>query len=151
MIVVHFAKVASCTSFLPFLHFLLCMAQRSLHAITKVYYRSMSCFAIVSRVDTPYHDPAFSATVSQGRFVVPRPSCTMWTWAKSQANPHSSEQDTQPIVFLISKQAAPYWIRGVTCCPGGSTPKNRSLADSSTTCHDGINHLHHSTIAQTTA
>jgi hypothetical protein len=132
MIVVHFAKVASCTSFLPFLHFLLCMAQRSLHVITKVYYRSMSCFAIVSRVDTPYHDPAFSATVSQGRFVVPRPSCTMWTWAKSQANPHSSEQDTQPIVFLISKQAAPYRIRGVTC-------------------HDGINHLHHSTIAQTTA
>jgi hypothetical protein len=27
---------------------------------------------------------------------------------------------------------------------GGSTPKIRSLADSSTICHVGINHLHHS-------
>jgi hypothetical protein len=34
--------------------------------------------------------------------------------------------------------------RGGTCCPRVSTPKIWSLADSSTTCHDGINHLHHS-------
>jgi hypothetical protein len=56
----------------------------------------------------------------------------------------SSEQDTQPIVFLISNQAAPYQTHGGTCCLGVSTPKIWSLADSSTTCHDGINHLHHS-------
>jgi hypothetical protein len=60
------------------------------------------------------------------------------------ANSYSSKQDTQHIVFLISKQAAPYQTRGGTCCPGVSTPKIWSLADSSTTCHDGINHLHHS-------
>jgi hypothetical protein len=57
---------------------------------------------------------------------------------------HSIEQDTQHIVFLISKQVVPYRTRGSTCCPGVSTPKIWSLADSSTTCHDGINHLHHS-------
>jgi hypothetical protein len=72
------------------------------------------------------------------------PSCTMLARVKSHANPHSSEQDTQPIVFPISKQAAPYQTRGGTCCPRVSTPKIRSLIDSSTTCHDGINHFHHS-------
>jgi hypothetical protein len=41
------------TSFLPFLHFLWCMAQRSLHAVTKAYYRSMSCFAMDSH--TKWH------------------------------------------------------------------------------------------------
>jgi hypothetical protein len=54
------------------------------------------------RVDTRYHDP----------------SCTVWAWAKSQAISHSSEQDTLPIIFLISKQAIPYRTRGGTCCPG---------------------------------
>jgi hypothetical protein len=59
-------------------------------------------------------------------------------------NPHSTEQDTQPIVLLISKQVIPYRTRGGTCCPGVSTPKIPSLADLSTTCQDGTNHLHHS-------
>jgi hypothetical protein len=72
------------------------------------------------------------------------PSCTMWAWANHRAISHSSEQDTQPIVFLISKQVAPYRTNCGTCCPGVSTPKIRSLVDSSTTCHDDINHLHHS-------
>jgi hypothetical protein len=58
--------------------------------------------------------------------------------------PHSTEQDTQPIAFLISKQVVPYRTHGGTCCPVVSTPMIRSLADSSTTCHDGINHFHHS-------
>jgi hypothetical protein len=71
-------------------------------------------------------------------------SCTMWAWEKSQAIFYSSEQDTRPIVFLISKQATPYRTHGGTCCPVMSTPKIRSLTDSSTTCHDSINHLHHS-------
>jgi hypothetical protein len=78
------------------------------------------------------------------------PSCTMWfrRFTKydtmSVANPHSTEQDTQPIAFLISKKAIPYQTCGGTCCLGVSTPKIRSLVDLSTTCHDGINHLHHS-------
>jgi hypothetical protein len=63
---------------------------------------------------------------------------------KSDVNPHSTEQDTQPIAFLISRQVVLYRTRGGTCYPGVSTPKIRYLADSSTICHDGINHLHHS-------
>jgi hypothetical protein len=50
-------------------------------------------------------------------------------WANHHANSHSSEQDTQPIGFLISKQAAPYRTRGGTCCLGVSTHKILSLAD----------------------
>jgi hypothetical protein len=45
------------------------------------------------------------------------------------SHPQSTEHDTQPIAYLISKQAIPYRTRGGTCCPGGSTPKIRSLAD----------------------
>jgi hypothetical protein len=63
---------------------------------------------------------------------------------KNDAHPHSTEQDTQPIAVLISKQVVSYQTRGGTCCPGVSTPKIRSLADLTTTCHAGINHLHHS-------
>jgi hypothetical protein len=48
---------------------------------------------------------------------------------------HSSEQVTLPTVFLISEQAVPYQTRGCTCCPRVSTPKTRSLADSSMTNH----------------
>jgi hypothetical protein len=107
------------------------MAQRSLHVVTKAYYRSMSCFA----TDFPAKDP----------------SCTMWSRqitkyvtkydTKNDANPHSTEKDTQPIAFLISKQASPYRTRVGTCCPRVSTPKIQSVVDLS---HDGINHLHHS-------
>jgi hypothetical protein len=79
----------------------------------------MPYFAMVSWVDTRYHSP----------------SCTMWAWAKSQANPHSSKQDTLPIVFLISKQAAPYQTCYGTCYPRVSTPKIRSLVNSSMTIH----------------
>jgi hypothetical protein len=69
--------------------------------------------------------------------------CHMYD-TKNDAHPHITEQDTNPIALLISKQAIPYWTRGGTCYPGVSTPKIRCLADLSTTCHDGINHLHHS-------
>jgi hypothetical protein len=112
------------TFFLPFLHFLWCMAQRSLHAIIKVYYRSMSCMTMVS--------------VTKG------PSCTMWVrrFTKYDANLHSTEQDMLPIAFLISKQVVSYQTHGGICCPRVSTSKIRFLVDSSTTYHDGINHLH---------
>jgi hypothetical protein len=48
---------------------------------------------------------------------------------------YSTKLDTLPKVFLISKQVVPYHTLGGTCCPGWSTPKNRSLADSSKTNH----------------
>jgi hypothetical protein len=47
--------------------------------------------------------------------------------------PHSTEYNTQPIVFLISKQDIPYRTHGGTCCPRVSTPKIWSLVDSSMT------------------
>jgi hypothetical protein len=39
---------------------------------------------------------------------------------KSDAIPRSTEHGTQPIAFLISKQAIPYQTRGGTSCPGVS-------------------------------
>jgi hypothetical protein len=94
--------------------------------------------------------PACSAKVSRTNV----PSCIMWfrqvakydegQVTKYDTIPHSTEHDTQPIAYLISKQVVPYRTHGGTCCPGVSTPQIWSLADSSTTCHDGINHLHHS-------
>jgi hypothetical protein len=73
------------------------------------------------------------------------PSYTMWfgqftknvtkTDHKEGSHPHSTEHDTQPTAYLISMQAIPYRNRGGTCCPGVSTPKIRSLADSSMTSH----------------
>jgi hypothetical protein len=127
--------------FCHFLHFSWCMAQRSLHTITKVYYRSMPCFAMVFPSKAP---------LAVLRIPHQRPSCTMWVRhftkyiTKYDAIPHSTEQDMLPIVFLIIKQVIPYQTRGGTCCPEVSTPKIRSLADSSSTCHDGLNHLQHS-------
>jgi hypothetical protein len=46
------------------LHFLWCMAQRSLHAVTNIYYRSMSCFATVSLTQ---------ASLAMLRFPLPEP------------------------------------------------------------------------------
>jgi hypothetical protein len=101
------------------------MAQRSLHVVTKVYYRSMSCFASVSCTNAP--------------------SCSMWfrqfrkyvikTYHKVWCHPHSTEHDTQPMAYQISKQVVTYRTHGGTCCHGVSTTKIRSLADSSMTKH----------------
>jgi hypothetical protein len=92
------------------------------------------------------------------------PFCTMWfrqftknvtkTGHTDWSHPHSTEHDTQPIAYLISKQVVPYQTHGGTCCSTGSTPKIRSLADSSMTSHvtwRNPNRLHHSNLAQTTA
>jgi hypothetical protein len=72
------------------------------------------------------------------------PFCTMWfrqftqnvtkTDHKDRSHPHSTEHDTQPIAYLISRQVVPYQTRGGTSCPGVST-KIQSLADSSMTNH----------------
>jgi hypothetical protein len=93
-----------------------------------------------------------------------RPFCTMWfkqftkkvtkTGLTDRSHPYSTEHDIQPIANLISKQVVPYRTRGGTCCPRGSTPKIRSLADLSMTSHitwRNPNRLHHSNLAQTTA
>jgi hypothetical protein len=113
------------------------MAQRSLYVVTKVYYMSMSCFATVSRHMAPLAVLRFPPQSG--------PFCTMWfrqftqnvtkTGHKDRSHPHSTEQDTQPIAYLISKQVIPYRTRGGTCCPVVSTPKIQSLADSSMTNH----------------
>jgi hypothetical protein len=73
------------------------------------------------------------------------PSCTMWfrqftknvikTDHKVWCHPHSTEHDTQHTTYLISKQVIPYRTCGGTCRPMVSTPKIRSLADSSMTNH----------------
>jgi hypothetical protein len=121
------------TSFLPFLQFLWCMAQRSLHTITKVYCRSISCFATIPRQTVP----ACSAKVSHTK----RPllhhvvQAVHKEYHKDRSRPHSTEYNTQPIAYLFSKQVIPYWTRGGTCCLGVSTPKIWSLADLSMTNH----------------
>jgi hypothetical protein len=51
------------------------------------------------------------------------------------ANSHSSEQGTLHTASLISKQGVPYRTPGGTCCPGVSTHKIWTLADSSMTIH----------------
>jgi hypothetical protein len=48
---------------------------------------------------------------------------------------HTIEQCTLPTASLISRQVIPYRTRGSTYCPGMSTPKTRSLVDSSITIH----------------
>jgi hypothetical protein len=85
----------------------------------------MSYFA----TNSPAKGPACSAKDSPAK----GPSCTMWfRWItkyitkydiKNDDNPHSTEQDTLPIAFLISKQVVPYQTHGGTCCPRVSTPK----------------------------
>jgi hypothetical protein len=95
------------------------MAQRSLHAVTKVYDMSISCFA----TDSPAKFPACNAKDSPAK----GPSCTMWFRqitkyvTKNYVNSHSTEQDTLPIAFLFSKQVVSYRTCGDTCYLGGST------------------------------
>jgi hypothetical protein len=125
MIVVHFAKVSILyphvvisslakrleNLLLAILYFLWCVAQRSLHVVTKVYYRSWAPLAVLT----------FPLTSG--------PSCTMWIHVTSYAFSRTTEQDTLHIVFLISKQVVPYQTRDDTCCPMLSTHKTWSLAD----------------------
>jgi hypothetical protein len=71
------------------------------------------------------------------------PSCTLQPCRYLHTSTaHPIKQLTR--ASLISQQAIPYWTCDGTCCPWVSTPHIRSLADLSTTCYDGINHLHHS-------
>jgi hypothetical protein len=105
------------------------MTQRSLHAVTKVYY---VLNAQLCQGSTQYHSIAKVSRGSRGT-MAPLASCEPG-WVTTP-NSHSSEQGTLPTASLISKQVIPYWTHGGTCCPGVSTPMTRSLADSSMTNH----------------
>jgi hypothetical protein len=58
------------------------------------------------------------------------PSCTLWPCRYSHTilTPPTRQLTGS---FLISQQVIPYRTHGSTCCPGVSTPKIQSLADSS--------------------
>jgi hypothetical protein len=118
------------------------MTQRSPHAVTKAYYKSMSCFATDSHTKWPRlqcwgfpHKVAPFAPCGSGSSQRMSQRRVTKTGHKDGSHPHSIEHDTQPIACLISKQAVPYRTRGDTCCPVGSTPKIWSLADPSMTNH----------------
>jgi hypothetical protein len=57
------------------------------------------------------------ALLAVQRFPPQAPLATCGSPAKYLTIPHSSEQDTLLIVFLICKQAVPYQTRGSTCYP----------------------------------
>jgi hypothetical protein len=105
------------------------MAQRSLHAVIKVYYVS---YAKLCQGSTQHHR---IAKVSQGSRGTMGPLAPCEPGRVTTPNFHSSEQGTLPTTPLIIKQAIPYRTRGGTCCPGVSTPMTQSLADSSMTNH----------------
>jgi hypothetical protein len=105
------------------------MAQRSLHAVTKV---TMGCMPGLAKV--------VHSTIAILRFpgvvrgtTAPLAPCEP-RWVTTSIS-HSSEQGTLPTTTLISKQVVPYRTRGGTYYLGVSTPKTRSLADSSMTNH----------------
>jgi hypothetical protein len=108
----------------------------------------MSCFAIgFPLLDiTQYPQAPFAVANVSPCWIshnMLRPSCTLWLCRYHHiSTAHPTRQFTRG--SLISQQAIPYWTRGGTCYPGVSTIKIRSLADSSSTCCDGINHLHYS-------
>jgi hypothetical protein len=65
------------------------------------------------------------ASLAVLRFPPRRPLLHHVGWTNHHASSHSSEQGTQHIVLLISRQAIPYRTRDGTCCPGLPTPKIR--------------------------
>jgi hypothetical protein len=84
-----------------------------------------ACSAEVSRSSGPFYTMwfrQFTQNVTQTGHI-------------DRSHPHLTEHDTQLITYLISKQVVSYRTCGSTCYPGGSTPKIRSLADSSMTSH----------------
>jgi hypothetical protein len=135
MIVVHFAKVSALysrvvissligrleNSVLPF--FTLPLVYGS--EITTCHYKGLLQEYVMLCYDF-HHRPRLQC---QG--FPHRPLLHHVGWVNCHANSHSSEQDTQPIIFLISEQVTPYRTRGSTCCPGVSTPKVWFFTDSS--------------------
>jgi hypothetical protein len=116
------------------------MAQRSLHAFTKVnpssYVLLCHKFPLVgnNRIPSgPFHScegyPLLGTTEYPRAPLAP---CGLIGIAMSVS---LFQQDKLTRAFLISQQVVLYWTRAGTCCPGVSTPTIRSLADSSMTIH----------------
>jgi hypothetical protein len=103
------------------------MAQRSLHAIIKVYYGS---YAKLCQGSTQYHS---IAKISWGSHSTTTPLAPCEPGRVTMPNSHSSEQGTLPTAPLIIKQVIPYQTYGGTYCAGVFTPMTLSLADSSMT------------------
>jgi hypothetical protein len=113
------------------------MAQRWLHTIIKVYYRTMSCFAMVPRRTVP----ACNAKVSHTKWPplhhmvqAVHKDCHK-DWSQSMVPSPLNRAWHTAYSLPISKQTVPYRTRGGTSCPVVSTPKIRYLADLSLTIH----------------
>jgi hypothetical protein len=95
----------------------------------------MLCYDFLNK-RSPYVVLRFPTQTSP---LAPCGSGRLQVWSKIDhklwCHPHSIEHDTQPITYLISKQAIPYQTHGGTCCPGVSTTKIQFLADSSMPSH----------------
>jgi hypothetical protein len=144
MIVLHFAKVSVLyprvvisslakrlekPPFCHSLHFTWCMAQKSLHVVTKVYYGS---YAKLCQGSMQYHS---IAKVFRGSHGTTAPLAPCEPGRVTTPIFYSSKEGTLPTGSLIIKQAIRYWTRGGTCCPRVSTPMTRSSVDSSMTNH----------------
>jgi hypothetical protein len=88
------------------------MAQRSLLAVTKVYY---GLYAKFCQDSTQYHS---IAKVSWGSRGTTAPLAPCEPGGVTTPNSHSSDQGTLPTTSLTSRQAVPYWTHGSTCCFG---------------------------------
>jgi hypothetical protein len=143
MIVVHFAKVSVLyprvvilslhgwleTSFLPFFTLPLVYGLE----ITTCHYKGLLPELVMLFYGFPEHRVVTcSAKVSSWL----EPLLHLVDQIMFCVFPHTTEQDSEPTTSIISKQAIPYRTRGGTYCPGVSTPKTRSLADSRMTNHN---------------
>jgi hypothetical protein len=100
----------------------------------------MSCFAIgfpllgtIEYPQTPFAIVKVSSSwVQQNTLMAPLAPCDLVGIATPVTR---FRQDILTRAFLISQQVVPYRTHSSTCCPGVSTPKIWSLADSSMTSH----------------
>jgi hypothetical protein len=116
------------------------MAQRSLHAFTKVnsisYVLLFHMFPLVGYHSIPsgsFHNCYGFPLL--GIIVYPQAPLAPCGLVGIAIPVPCFRQDKLTRAFLISQQAIPYRTRGGTCCPGVSTPKTRSSADLSMTNH----------------
>jgi hypothetical protein len=116
------------------------MSQRSLHAFMKVNTRSYVLLCHIFRL-VGYHSIPSGPFRNcygfplLGTIIYPQAPLAPCGLVGIAIPVPRLWQDKLTRAFLISHQAVPYRTRGGTCCPGGSTPKIRSLADSSMTSH----------------
>jgi hypothetical protein len=115
------------------------MAQRSLHALMKVTPACMSCFVLgfplLGTIEYPQSPFAVAKVSLLGTTEYPQTPLAPCGLVGIVIPVPLFQQDKLTRAFLISQQAVPYQTCGGTCCPGVSTPKTRSLADSSMTSH----------------